>query len=105
MTPSAGAILDRIDDVQFRLVVGLAAALLASVTVIWIATGELLVTLVYALGVSMLLAGGLALQRIQTAPVAEFTDSPDWSVTVAAIDFPGEAIAITDRANRLKCAN
>src|SRR5690606_366206 len=31
--------------------------------------------------------------------------SPDWSVTVAAIEQPGLAIAITDRANRLVCAN
>src|SRR3546814_15689807 len=28
-----------------------------------------------------------------------------WSVTVAAIEQPGESIAITDRANRLVCAN
>jgi two-component system cell cycle sensor histidine kinase/response regulator CckA len=30
---------------------------------------------------------------------------PDWSVTVSAIEQPGTAVAITDRANRLVCAN
>src|SRR5690606_40813314 len=35
----------------------------------------------------------------------EENSSPDWTVTVAAIEQPGMAIAITDRANRLVCAN
>jgi two-component system cell cycle sensor histidine kinase/response regulator CckA len=38
-------------------------------------------------------------------PLAETSSAPDWTVTVAAIEREGEAIAITDRANRMVCAN
>lgn len=84
---------------------GIAAAMLASAGVLWLATGESLLVLAYALGLGVLLSGGLALQRVQRLPQAETMTVPDWSVTVAAIEQPGEAIAITDRANRLTCAN
>src|SRR5690606_27787484 len=44
--------------------------------------------------------------RRRAAPVTAAEGAPpDWSVTVAAIEQPGVAIAITDRANRLVCAN
>src|SRR5690606_33927502 len=43
--------------------------------------------------------------RRRAAPAAAEAGLPDWSVTVAAIEQPGLAIAITDRANRLVCAN
>ncbi|HSM54349.1 MAG TPA: hybrid sensor histidine kinase/response regulator, partial [Erythrobacter sp.] len=84
---------------------GIAVALLASTGVLWLATGEVLLVLAYALGLVVLLAGGLALQRLQERPETDQLAVPDWSVTVAAIEQAGEAVAITDRANRLTCAN
>lgn len=87
------------------LFAAIAAAMLASAGVLWLATGEILLVLTYALGLAVLFGGGLALQRWQQPAQAETLTVPDWSVTVAAIEQPGEAIAITDRANRLTCAN
>lgn len=84
---------------------GIALASVISAGILWLATGEFLLMIAYALGLTVLLGGALVLQRIQRAPQAEALAVPDWSVTVAAIEQPGEAIAITDRANRLTCAN
>lgn len=82
-----------------------AVALAVSVLLLWIVTGETPVVVGFAGGVLALgaLARALILRK---APVAEQEYAlPDWSVTVAAIDRPDTAVAITDRANRLVCAN
>ena len=82
------------------------AAVLVSIALIHLITGNPVVTLAYAGGLTVLglvaFAAGRARPRLQGA---EQTAVPDWSVTVAAIEQPGIAIAITDRANRLVCAN
>ncbi|RGP40333.1 Histidine kinase [Altererythrobacter insulae] len=105
MNATGGAIAKINSNAQSRLFASLALALLASAGVLWIATGEVLLVLAYSLGIAVLLAGGLAFQRMQVSPQAEHESLPDWSVTVAAIEVPGEGVAITDRANRLACAN
>jgi two-component system cell cycle sensor histidine kinase/response regulator CckA len=64
------------------------------------------VTLAYAGGLVVLGLIAFAAARRRPSPVAEADGGvPDWSVTVAAIEQPGLAIAITDRASRLVCAN
>ncbi len=91
-----------------RLVDGLAvaAAVLASVTLVQYATGSLTATLAYAGGLVVLGLVGFVAGRLPAGAVApQQTDMPDWAVTVAAIEQPDLAIAITDRANRLVCAN
>ncbi|MEP5938719.1 MAG: response regulator [Erythrobacter sp.] len=91
------------------LIGGIALALIASSIVLWLASGELLLVLAFALGVAVLLGAGLAFERMRTATHSEVLASPDWSVTIAAIEQAAvEAdvgIAITDRANRLTCAS
>ena len=83
-----------------------AAAVLASIAMIQLVTRSTPVTLAYAGGLVVLGLVALAAGRARAAPApAEEIASPDWSVTVAAIEQPGLAIAITDRANRLVCAN
>lgn len=85
------------------LVVGLAAAF--SVLLVGLVTQDGLVTSVYAGALSVMAALAVFLARgrsIEEEP--EFAE-PDWSVTVAAIDRTDMAIAITDRAGRLTCAN
>ncbi|MEC7399324.1 MAG: PAS domain-containing protein, partial [Pseudomonadota bacterium] len=65
-------------------------------------------TLVAAAYVGGLLTLTLALllaDRLRTAPADEGLGQPDWSVTHAAIENRRRAIAITDRANRVTCAN
>src|SRR5690606_23315547 len=71
-----------------------------------LATGSTAVTLAYAGGLVVLaLTAFAAARRRPPAVTAGEGAFPDWSVTVAAIEQPGVAIAITDRANRLVCAN
>jgi len=87
------------------LVGGLVAALAASAVLIWLASGELIAAISFAGGLAVLLPAGLALSRMRPVAKAEELASPDWSVTVAAIERPDEAVAVVDRANRLVCAN
>ncbi|QIQ88073.1 MAG: response regulator [Erythrobacter sp.] len=85
------------------------ASLGLSIAILYLATFDLVVTLAFSAGVAVLLAGAFVFERMQRAPAAETAASPDWSVTAAAIEGlgaeAGEAVAITDRANRLVCAN
>ena len=83
----------------------LGGALLGSAALVWFVSGQPLVAAAYAGGVVAL--GGLGRVLIRTrapAPVPDFAQ-PDWSVTQAAIERPGAAVAVTDRAGRLVCAN
>ena len=83
--------------VAFGVVVSVAA-------LVWL-TGKPLVAMAFAGGVVVFAAiihGALALRPAAAAP--EFA-TPDWSVTHAAIDGLADAVAITDRAGRLVCAN
>ena len=96
-------------DGPFGLNAMLLGALSLSVAILYLATSDPLVTLAYAAGLAVLLAGVFALGRMRSEPSAEAMAAPDWSVTAAAIEGlgaeAGEAVAITDRANRLVCAN
>ena len=86
-----------------RLILG--AALALSLGLVWLATGEVLVLAAFAGGLVAL--GGLVWVLLRPKAAAEQVEYalPDWSVTIAAIDRPDCAIAITDRAGRLVCAN
>ncbi len=53
----------------------------------------------------MLGALAVMLARTRTSAEEAVGAQPDWSVSVAAIELPGVAVAITDRASRLTCAN
>ncbi|HVR91276.1 MAG TPA: ATP-binding protein [Novosphingobium sp.] len=81
------------------------AALLASLVLLWFITRQPLVVAGFGGGVVALAAVAQVLTK-RRAPEreAEFA-LPDWSVTVAAIERPDLAVAITDRAGRLVCAN
>ncbi|MEO6093470.1 MAG: ATP-binding protein [Novosphingobium sp.] len=81
------------------------AALLVSVALVWLITREPLVAGAFAGGLVTLgtLAAIVSLRRPAPAPVE--LAQPDWSVTVAAIERPDSAVAITDRAGRMVCAN
>lgn len=80
-------------------------ALAVSLALLWYITGQLTVLAGFAGGVVAL--GAIARSLTSRQPVLPEADYalPDWSVTVAAIDRPDSAIAITDRAGRLVCAN
>jgi two-component system cell cycle sensor histidine kinase/response regulator CckA len=93
------------DAAPIQLVGALGGALVASAAILWFATGSGLVALAFVLAAGVLLGGVVLLDRVRVAPAGEGVSAPDWSVTVAAIERAGEAIAITDRANRMVCAN
>jgi len=94
---------NRMGGLSDTAVVGL--ALLASAALVWLVSGDGL--LVAVLTGTLLVFAGLAWMIANRRPEAsdiEFAQ-PDWSVTVAAIDRTDTAIAVTDRAGRLACAN
>jgi two-component system, cell cycle sensor histidine kinase and response regulator CckA len=80
-------------------------ALLASALLVWLVSGDAVLMAVF---VAVMLAVGAVAYVLagRRAPAAE-TDfaQPDWSVTVAAIDRTDMAVAVTDRAGRMTCAN
>ena len=86
-----------------RLILG--AAVAASLGLVWLATGQAAAVAGFAAG--LLALGGIvwAVARPRPAPQQVEYALPDWSVMVAAIDRPDCAIAVTDRAGRLVCAN
>lgn len=80
-------------------------ALLASVAIVWLVAQEAILVAAYATGLIVLLASVYAFRKVSDRPDTAQLASPDWSVTVAALEQAGLAVAITDRANRLTCAN
>ena len=92
-------------DQSRLLVAGLVGALGLSALLLWVATREPALVLSYAFGLVVLLIGAFAFERMRAEPSTLVEAAPDWTVTIAAIEQFGEAVAITDRANRLVCAN
>ncbi len=87
-------------------VLGVAAAVLASVMLVRAATESIVATLAFTGGLVVLGLIAFVAARGKSAGLDLTSEAvPDWSVVVAAIDRPDAAVAITDRANRLVCAN
>lgn len=80
-------------------------ALAASLALVWVLTRDPVLSAVF--GGAMLVFAGLAFVLSRRGGEVASPDfaQPDWSVTVAAIERPDVAVAITDRAGRLTCAN
>jgi two-component system, cell cycle sensor histidine kinase and response regulator CckA len=94
------------DAAGARLAVAwLAAATSLSALILWLVTNN--VVMVGALLAGMVACWALAnYVRRTRAPEAVTTElPPDWSVTRALADQDSSAVAITDRAGRLLCAN
>ncbi|MEA1619759.1 response regulator [Erythrobacter sp. T5W1-R] len=88
---------------------GLLAAVLGglviSALILFAISGEALLAVAYLGGVLVLLGGVLFFDKSGDRHAGSQPGQPDWTVTLAAIERADEAIAITDRANRLVCAN
>jgi two-component system cell cycle sensor histidine kinase/response regulator CckA len=82
-----------------------ASALLGSAAIIWFATGESLAVIAYLAGIFVLSLVAKTLLRTRSPATEQDAALPDWTVTSIAIEQEGAAVAITDRANRLVCAN
>ena len=81
------------------------AALVASLALVWFATHTIGAVLSFMAGLAALAGAGWALTRRTVAPIEAEYAMPDWSVTVAAIGRSDAAVAVTDRAGRMVCAN
>ena len=88
-----------------RLGGALAGAVVVSILLVWIAAGSALVAFAYAGGVTVLVLALAFSTRLGRGADDTSPSLPDWTVTAAAIENPRRAIAVTDRANRLVCAN
>ncbi|WP_126172695.1 response regulator [Altericroceibacterium xinjiangense] len=82
-----------------------AVAILASIALVFIATEHVVPTIAYAGGLLALGLIVLAVTRRKPGAEDQAGMTPDWAVTLAAIERQDVGIAITDRANRLVCAN
>ena len=107
MTSSTGTQLEEraLGANGMPLFAGLGAALVASALLLYFLSADLLLTGAYIAGLAVLLIGIFAFERFGEKGEAIELSMTDWSVTVAAIEQLSDAIAITDRANRLVCAN
>lgn len=83
----------------------LAVAVIISAAALWMITQQVVPAIAFFGGLIVLVAAVFAISRSPAKAEESGFAAPDWSVTVAAIEQPGVAIAITDRANRLACAN
>ena len=83
----------------------LALATIASLAILWLATKNMV--LVGSCAGTMVAAWGLVDYVRRTAPMTQpdALSPPDWSITHAAAQLCNAAIAISDRAGRLVCAN
>lgn len=88
-----------------RLLLFVSVASFASIALVWFVSGNALAATAYACGLAVFAACGAAVAKLGGRTEKDGFAAPDWSVTVAAIETPETAIAITDRANRMVCAN
>ncbi|MEL7446237.1 MAG: response regulator [Pseudomonadota bacterium] len=87
------------------MIAGLVAAAGLSVLAIWLASSDALLSLFFGLGLLVLLGGAFVIEMMRRDTPEELDLTSDWSVTVSAIERADQGVAITDRANRLVCAN
>ncbi|WP_430389425.1 ATP-binding protein [Blastomonas fulva] len=80
-------------------------ALVLSGGLIWLALGDWVPLMLFAAGLVGLASLIMVYRRQFPARVQVQAALPDWSVTHAATDHPIIAIAITDEAGRMICAN
>ncbi len=90
---------------QPALVGSLAAGFVLSAALLWMVTGSAVTAVAFLAALAVFVLAGYAINAMRAPAESAGFAVPDWSVTVAAIEQPGMAVAITDRANRLACAN
>ncbi|MEW9856294.1 ATP-binding protein [Novosphingobium sp. M1R2S20] len=88
-----------------RDLIGVGVALAVSALVVWLVTRDPVIVAIYFSAMLVLGTAVMTGTRRSGMPLAEDFALPDWSVTVAAIEQAGTAVAIADRAGRLVCAN
>ncbi|WP_435201478.1 response regulator [Qipengyuania sp. 902] len=103
MTPSDDTTIARLPPLP--LIFGVLGACVLSIVLVGLVGGEAVVAIAYGGALVAFLLMLLLAARLRTGPVEQADGVPDWSVTAAAVENSKRAVAITDRANRLICAN
>ena len=80
-------------------------ALVLTAAALWWLSGDGVLALIYAAALAVLGVAMVAAMRLVPVRAPSGEILPDWTTTAAAIEHDTTAIAITDRANRLVCAN
>jgi len=80
-------------------------AALASAVLIFVALGDWIIAAGFAAAILGMAALGYALRPGEPAAVMTRESPPDWSITRAAANASGLAIAVTDHAGKLVCAS
>ena len=96
---------DRDADASLKPFFGVGLAAMASIALVWLIADSALAAAAYGGALLVLTIGMLTLARYRMPASGEEALPPDWSVTQAAIENSQRGIAITDRADRIVCAN
>lgn len=96
---SVRTILSRLD---FAIIGGLA---LLSVALLFWATGNGVLAAGFLAGLAIAVGGALLARRLFPRAIAGEAAAPDWTMLRQAVNHDDVAIAVTDRAGRLVCAN
>ncbi|MEY4268968.1 MAG: hypothetical protein RLZZ58_184 [Pseudomonadota bacterium] len=86
-------------------VVLIALLVLASVVLVYLALGNIVWVAGFAAGLTTVAAGALLFRRLYPVQPTTGAIAPDWALTRLAAEHDTVAVAITDRAGRLVCAN
>ncbi len=101
----AGGDVDMSPKPDIKQIAVLSLATLLSLAILWFVTGNFV--LLAAAAAAIIAAAGLVHYFRNSHSVESSTElaMPDWSITHAATQMSNAAIAISDRAGRLVCAN
>ena len=89
-----------------RLDMGLLGGLvLLSAALLFWATGNTILAAGFVAGLAVAAAGVLLVRRLFPAAVSGEAAAPDWTMLRQAVNHDDVAIAVTDRAGRMVCAN
>ncbi|WP_237246068.1 response regulator [Sphingopyxis witflariensis] len=92
----------RLSRIDAAVLGGLA---LLSVALLFWATGDMILAAGFLAGLAVAVGGVLLARRLFPAAVTGEAALPDWTMLRAAVNHDDIAIAVTDRAGRLVCAN
>ncbi|MDZ3831544.1 MAG: response regulator [Sphingopyxis sp.] len=92
----------KLSRIDIAIVAGLA---LLSVALLFWATRDALLAGGFLAGLALASAGLILFRRLFPSAVAGEAAAPDWTMLRQAVDHDDVAIAVTDRAGRLVCAN
>ncbi|WP_324827084.1 hybrid sensor histidine kinase/response regulator [Qipengyuania zhejiangensis] len=87
------------------LIFGVVVACVVSVGLVWLVGRETVAAMAYGGALIAILLMLLLFARLRAPQAEQDVLQPDWAVTAAAIENRRRGIAVTDRANRLNCAN